>query len=292
MRERGTGNASVWLLLVFALLLAGDLAAVEVDGIAACVGSERILRSDVLAEMQRLGFNDGERYIEVRNEMIDRKLILKAATESKMTMQDWVVESRIREIINKNFEGDRNKLVEMLSQRKVSYPEWQAKTRDDMVIAAMRWNVVEKNVTASPAAMKAEYEGHPERYTRDHKVSVTVILLKPEERGRQNEVSEALKTSSFEDLGGRRYENVNPDELFKPEVVKEIAKMPKGTVSHWIEIDGWSFLLRKDGETVGTKLTFDEAYDEIEAAVKESAAKKIYLDWISRLRAETYIKVY
>jgi len=266
--------------------------AVEVDGVAAHVGTETILRSDVLAEMHRMGLENGERYIEVRNEMIDRKLILKAAAESKMTMQDWVVENRVREIINKSFGGDRNKLLETLGQRKVSYPEWLAKTKEDMVIGAMRWNVVDKNVSASPAAMKAEYKGHPERYTRDHKVSMTVILLKPEEKDRRDKISDALKTSSFEDLGGRRYENVNPSELFKPEIVKEIERMPKGTISHWIEIEGWSFLLRKDGETAGKKQSFDEAYDEIEANVKEEAAKKIYLDWIARLRAETYIKVY
>jgi len=292
MREQGTGKTFVWPLLVFALLLAGGLAAVEVDGIAACVGSEKILRSDVLAEMQRLGLSDGERYIDVRNEMIDRKLILKAASESKMTMQDWVVESRIREIVNKNFGGDRNKLIEMLSQRKVSFPEWQAKTKEDMVISAMRWNVVDKNVSASPAAMRAEYEGHPEKYTKDHKVSVAVILLKPEEKDRQESVLEALKTKSFEELGGRRYENVDPNEIFKPEVVTEIEKMPKGTISRWVEIDGCSFLLRKDGEVAGKKLSFVEAYDEIEIAVKAESAKKIYSDWISRLRAETYIKVY
>jgi len=277
---------------VVGLALAWPAMAVEVDGIAACVGSDTILRSDVLAEMQRLGFSDGERYVAVRNEMIDRKLILKAAAESKMTMQDWVVDSRIREIINKNFGGDRNKLVEMLTQRKVSYQEWQAKTKEDMVVAAMRWNVIEKNVSASPAAMRAEYERHPERYMKDHKVSVSVILLKPEEKARQGEILESLKTKSFEELGGRRYENVNPSDLFKPDVVKEIELMPKGTISRWIEIDGWSFLLRKDGETLGRKIPFDEAYDAIEAAVKEEAAKKLYDEWIARLREETYIKVY
>jgi len=273
------------------LAVAINAAAVEVDGVAAWVGAESILRSDVIAEMQRLGLDDGERFTEVRNEMIDRKLILKAASESKMTMQEWVVENRIREIIKKSFGGDRNKLVEMLGQRKISFPEWQAKTKEDMIVGAMRWNVIDKNVTASPAAMKEEYEKHPERYVKDHRVSVSVILLRPEEKERRDQISEALKTKSFEDLGGRRYENVDPAELFKPEVVKEISLMPKGTISHWIEIDGWSFLLRKDGEDGGKKLSFEEAYDAIEAEVKEAAAKRLYEDWISRLKAETYIKI-
>lgn len=280
------------VLLSFSTLSALSLSAVEVDGIAATVGAESILRSDVLNEMARSGARDGQSYPEVLNEMIDRKLILKAARESKMTMQEWVVENRIREIVNRSFGGDRNKLIETLGKQKISYPEWCAKTKDDLVIGAMRWNVVDKNAVASPAAMRAEYEAHKSRYAKDHQVSVSVILLKPEEAVRRDEILKALKEKSFEDLGGKKYENVKPEELFKPEVCAEIEKMPKGTISHWIEIDGWSFLLRKDAETTGKVLSFDEAYDDIEAAVREEESRRLYTAWVERLRAETYIKVY
>ena len=275
-----------------AVLLPLAAPAVELDGIAARVGEESILRSDVLNEMQRAGVRDAAEYATFLNQLIDRKLILKAAAASKMTMQDWVVESRVREIVQKAFGGDRNKLIETLSRQKISYPEWLAKTKEDMVVGAMRWNVVDKNVTASPSAMRAEYDAHRDRYVRDHNVSMSVIVLKPEEKLRRDEISAALKTKSFEDLGGRKYENVKAEDVFKPEVVEEIAKMPKGTVSHWIEIDGWSFLLRKDAETVGKTLSFDEAYDQIEAAVKSEEASRLYNAWIERLRAETYIKVH
>ena len=283
----------LWLvLLAFSTLSALSLSAVEVDGIAATVGSESILRSDVMNELARRGAPDGSAYSQVLNEMVDRKLILKAARESKMTMQEWVVENRVREIINRSFGGDRNKLIEALGKQKMSYPEWYAKTKDDLVIGAMRWNVIDKNVVASPAAMRKEYETHKSRYAKDHLVSVSVILLKPEEQAKREEISKALKEKSFEDLGGKKYENVKPEDLFKPEVCEEIEKMPKGTISHWIEIDGWSFLLRKDAETAGKTLPFDEAYDDIEAAVKSEEASRLYNAWIERLRAETYIKVF
>ena len=140
--------------------------------------------------------------------------------------------------------------------------------------------------------MRKEYEANAARYVKDHKVSVSVILLQPEEKARREEISAALKEKSFEELGGKKYENVQPEELFKPEMCAEIDKMPKGTISHWIEIDGWSFLLRKDAESTGSKLSFDEAYDQIEANVKESEARRLYNAWMDRLRAETYIKVY
>lgn len=266
--------------------------AVEVDGIAATVGTESILRSDVMGELARMGATDGQMYGEVLNRMIDRKLILKAARESKMTMQEWVVENRIREIIKMSFGGDRNKLIETLGRQKLSYPEWYARTKEDMIVGAMRWQVVDKNVTAAPGAMRREYAENQSRYVKEHKVSVSVILLKPEEHERRVEILAELKGKTFEELGGKKYENVKAEELFKPEICAEIAKLRKGELSHWVELDGWSFLLRKDDEVVGARLSFEEAYDAVEAAVKEQEARRLYEAWTKRLREATYIKVF
>lgn len=280
----------VSLVLMAVLPLAAI--AIEVDGVAAKVGGDTILRSDVLEEMRRRNVTNPEAYKDIRNDLIDRRLILQASSESKMTMQEWVVDNRVREIINRNFGGDRNKLIEMLGGQKISFPEWRAKIKDDMIVGAMRWNVVDKNTTASPAAMRKEYAENKAKYTSDHHVSVSVIMLKPEEFARRQEISEALKTKGFEALGGKKYEKVVPEEIFNAEVCKEIEKMPMGTVSRWIEIDGWSFLIRKDDETAGRQMTFEEAYDLIEANVKEAEAKRLYEAWMGRLRAETYIKVF
>ena len=279
-------------ILILAALVGGVALGYEIDGIAAKVGSETILRSDVFEEMRRMGARDESRYAEARNDMIDRKLILKAAGDAKMTMQEWVVENRVREIVDKSFGGDRSKLVEMLAKQKMSYPEWYARIKEDMIIGAMRWNVVEKNVSASPAAMRREFEEHRSRYASDHKVTVSVIMLKPGEEGRRQEISDKLKEKDFIELGGRRFEDVKPEDQFKPEICREIEAMPKGTISHWIEIDGWSFLIRKESESAGKELTFEEAYDKIESAVKDAEAERLYKAWIERLRAETYIKVF
>ena len=293
-RPFAIGSAITALITLHLAFLVSTSAAhaVEVDGIAATVGTESILRSDVLAELARRGRPDGQGYSAVLKELIDRKLILKAARESKMTMQEWIVENRVREIVKKSFGGDRNKLIETLGRQKMSYPEWYAKTKDDLVIGAMRWNVIDKNVTASPAAMRKEYEAHGSRYAKDHTVSVSVISLTPDEQSRRDEISKEIREKSFDELGGKKYENVKPEDVFRPEICAEIEKMPKGTISHWIELDGWSYLLRKDGEEIGQPKSFDEAYDEIEAAVKEQEARRLYTAWMERLCAETYIRVF
>ena len=283
----------VWTLFILLsfFVSASAASAAEVDGIVARVGTEAILRSDVEDELRRAGQPD-EKFTEIRNRMIDRKLILRAATEAKMTMQEWVIENRIREIIKKGFDGDRNKLMDVLSRQKISYPEWRARMKEDMIVQAMRYQVIDKNVTASPSELRKEYAEHQDRYASPGKVSVSVITLPPSESAKRDEISKKVKDMSFVALGAKEFKDVAPEDNFNPTVCAEIAKMPKGTISHWLEIDGWSFLIRKDDESPRKVRSFEEAIDDIDANVKEATAKRMYSAWLERLRAETYVKVY
>ena len=289
-------------LLVFSLLTALAAFAVEVDGIAARVGSSVILKSAVLGEMRRAGVGE-EKYAEVRGEMIERELILKAAARAKLQMQDWVVENRVREIVTRLFDGDANKFKAALAKDRVTFPEWRQRVKDDMVVAAMRWQTVDKTVSANPADMRREYESHPERYMTDSRVTVSAILIGPGDADKKSEIEEALKTESFSEVAkkyssdarakdGGQWKDIKPEDEFRPEVCAEIAKMKKGETSKWIELDGWNFLVRKDAETAGSKMTFEEAYDAVAFNVRKAEADRRYREWIDRLKAETYIKVY
>ena len=279
-------------LLVFSLLTALAAFAVEVDGIAARVGSSVILKSAGLGEMRRAGVGE-EKYAEVRGEMIERELILKAAARAKLQMQDWVVENRVREIVTRMFGGDANRFKAALARDRVTFPEWRQRVKDDMVVAAMRWQTVDKTVSANP----------PERYMTGNRVTVSAILIGPGDADKKSEIEEALKTEPFAEVAkkyssdarakdGGQWKDIKPEDEFRPEVCAEIAKMKKGETSKWIELDGWNFLVRKDDEKAGSKMTFEEAYDDVAQNVRKELADKRYREWIDRLKAETYIKVY
>ena len=289
-------------LLVFSLLTALAAFAVEVDGIAARVGSSVILKSAVLGEMRRAGVGE-EKYAEVRGEMIERELILKAAARAKLQMQDWVVENRVREIVTRMFGGDANRFKAALARDRVTFPEWRQRVKDDMVVSAMRWQTVDKTVSANPADMRREYESHPERYMTGNRVTVSAILIGPGDADKKPEIEEALKTEPFAGVAkkyssdarakdGGQWKDIKPEDEFRPEVCAEIAKMKKGETSKWIELDGWNFLVRKDDEKAGSKMTFEEAYDDVAQNVRKELADKRYREWLDRLKAETYIKVY
>lgn len=311
-------------LLVFSALVAGAVCAATLDGLAAKVNDNVIMVGDVMTEIQRSPrlrghFTTGrpedaaKLYDETLEMLIDRKLILQAAAEKKMTMQEWVVDNRVREIVKNAFGGDMNKLTEELAKSRVDITDWRNSIRDDMIIQAMRYQMVEKNLQATPAVMQKEYKEHRARYASEYKATVSVILLKPPRADdkdtpsvttRGEEILARLeKGEDFADLA-RRYstdshakdgglwKDVNPQEAFRPEIADTIAKLKVGEFSPIVNLDGWGFIVRKDAETIGKQLSFSEAYDEIARNVKNEAGKAEYAAWMKRLRAQAYVVKY
>lgn len=271
-------------VLLMAVLAAAAAKAEIVDGIAARVNEEAVMYSDVLMEMSRNGVRDAGAFRPALEELINRKLIIKAAKDQKMTMQDWVVENRVREIIKRNFDGDRNRLMNQLAKDRVSYPEWHARIKDDMIVSAMRYQIVDKNAAVSPAAMKEEYETNRAAYAKNMLVSVSILLVPPD----GTEGRDRLDFNAEADV----YERVNPDGIFQPEVCEVIKSLKTGETSGWHKFMDYSFKVRKDGEEITEMKTFSEAYADIEAAVRAKESTRLYADWIDRLRKAAYIKIY
>ena len=250
-----------------------------IDGLAATVNSDSILRSEV---MQELGMK-GQPYTEMNyqdalNDLIDSKLIVAAAGRSKMTMQEWVVESRVQDIIKRSFDGDRNRLMEELAKDRIPYAKWRQRLRDDMIVSSMRYQMIDKNVTATPAAIRKEYEENPDKYCTagEGKVSVTVWLLSPDGTERVDE-----------------YKDILPESKLLPDVCNVIRNTPVGETSDWCPYGDYRFCVRKDAEDVEKmQLTLAEAFPRVEEEVKRKRAEELYQAWIKTLRQEAYIKVY
>ena len=306
---------------LFSLLVAACAAAhgVFVDGIAAKVNGDVITVGDVMLELRRspyraeLAATGGskeafrEAYRKTLENLIDRKLILKAAAQKKMDMQPWVVDNREREIVNEFFDGDRNNLIEALEEMHQTYAEWRTTIREDLMVAAMRWQIVERNVSPKPTEIRAEYDRNKASYSVPGSTTVSVILLKPWEgdgedpRGEEI-IAELDEGAPFAELAklyssdshasdGGVWKDVDPQDVFRPEIADVIAKLAVGEHSPVIDLDGWGFVVRKDSEVVASVRSFEEAYNDVAAAVRKSLSEKAYNEWIARLRADAFIKI-
>lgn len=301
---------------VGALATALTAGAATLDGLAAKVNDDVITVDEVAGEMRRMGairpgvdFNAA--YSNAVEVAIDRRLILRMAAERKLDMQEWVVDNRVREIVKDNFDGDMNKLVASLAQSRTALTDWRNQIRDEMIIQAMRFQLIEKGIEATPAAMQQEYANHPERYHTEASTSVNVILLRPPAdesapsvETRAREILDRLaKGEKFGDLArqfssdshakdGGLWKNVKPEEAFRPEIAEAIGKLNVKQISPLLNLDGWGFIVQKVDETKEKTRTFAEAYDEIVANVKKAEADAKYKEWLQRLRADAFIKIF
>ena len=315
---------NIQLILIAAIASAAAQGAV-IDGLAAKVDDECITIGDVLAEVRRNpaareGFvaaaHDRARldvlYSKAIDALIDRKLILKAAADKKMDMQEWVVDNRVREIVKENFNGDRNELEAELQKSNTPFEEWRNTIREDLVIAGMRYQMIDKYAQqVSPAAMRKEYDQHRSRYAVEPKTTVSVILLKPAAEGQPSVKDRADRifgklaepnadfaalareySSDSHAKDGGVWKDVKPEEAFRQEIADAISRLKVGEHSGLVDLDGWGFIVRKDAETSEKQLSFTEAYDSIVRNVRRDNANKAYEEWMKRLRAEAYIKTY
>lgn len=319
-----------WISMV--LLLAASVSRAElalekkspamlIDGVAAYVNTEMITIADVMSEVRRSPWADSspelrekrlrELYTATLNALIDRKLILAAAQKSKMQLQSWAVDNRIREIVANNFDGDQTKLHNLLAERKITFEEWKKNIEEDLTITAMRYQQVEKRVAPTPTEVRAEYEANKGRYQTETATAVSMIILDPPEKpgdetveARNTKIVEALKAgTTFASLAktyskdakaanGGSWGKVNPDDVFRKEIVAELTKLKPGETAPMVVIDGYGYIVRKDEQQDARALTFEEAAPYVESHLRMRQAEKLYKDWTDRLRSEAYIKIF
>ncbi len=319
-----------WISLGLALLAASAWAelttakkssAVLLDGVAAYVNTEMITIADVMSEVRRSPWADTapelrekrlrELYTATLNALIDRKLILAAAQKAKMQLQSWAVDNRVREIVSNNFEGDQTKLHNLLADRKIAFEEWKKNIEEDLMITAMRYQQVEKRVSPTPTEVRAEYEANKGRYQTETATAVSMIILDPPDKegdesvaARAEKIAAALKAgTSFASLAttyskdakaanGGSWGKVNPEDVFRKEIVAALNKLKPGETAPVVLIDGYGYIVRKDEQQDARALTFEEAAPYVESHLRMRQAEKLYKEWTDRLRAEAYIKVF
>ena len=291
------------------------------DGVAAYVNESKITIAEVMGEVRRSPIDHvpvSEREERLRGmyqialiAMVDRRLILDAAQKSKVQLQTWAVDARVREIIANNFDGDEAKLNVVLADRKITKEEWRQTLEEDMMLSAMRFQNVEKRVNVTPTEVRAEYEANKDRYRTEAAVSVSMIVLDPPETetgesvaSRATKIQAALKEGkAFAELAkqyskdakataGGSWGKVNPEDVFRKELVEALAKLKPGETSPLVDLGAYGYIVRKDDQQDVRLLTFEEAQQYAESRLKIAKAEKLYKEWVTRLRKDAYIRVF
>jgi peptidyl-prolyl cis-trans isomerase SurA len=322
-----------WLGLVV-LWGARPVSAQFVDGIAAIVNDKVITFSEVKKQVDPTEKLLRESYAgpELVDKVKEARLnALKALIERQLIIQDFnkagyfvpenIVDDRVKEVINSQFEGDRPAFVKTLLANGISLDNYRHDTRDQIIVQYMRQKNVTTAVIVSPYRIEQYYQENLKQFVQEEQVHLHIIFLRktlfkptrPKPDGTMEEYDpqqEILKEiiykldtgSSFDELArsyseGPKRETggdlgwVTSDTL-RPELRDIAFSLKPGQHSTVIPTDDGFYMLRVEDVKRSRVQPISEAHDQIEKTLLLEERQKLQQDWIDGLRTKAYIKMF
>lgn len=296
---------------------------VPVDGYAARVNAKVITVSDVLKAMQPLEkqlretcFDDtlaeklAAAYENTLETLIERELILGYfAGQKQLVLPDSVVDSRIEEIVRNKFNNNRAELRKVLDQEGLNFEEWRANYRDSLVIVLLREREVDSKVVITPRAVREAYEKAGEKYRVPEQLEVRALAVSRKgpaaEAERKRQEAESLRArlmggESFEQLAKQASEDpkaaaggywgwIDPDSR-RAEIAAALKKMTVGEISPVIPVGDDLYIFKVEGRKNASLVPFETAQEAIRNELHKEEIKRLYDEWIERLKKNAYIK--
>lgn len=309
------------------VLLGGSVAqgrAIPVDGYAAMVNDRVITVGDVLAfiapvEEQLQSAYEGdeledklkEAFETGRETLIERALILEDFESQEVNLPDRVVDNYVNKIIHEQFGDDRAAFLAALARDRITLDEWREQIKDRYIIMAYRNQNVDERVVVAPMAVYDLYRKRIEKYSQPETVKLSMIMINKgssleDRKIKLEEAEQVLKRlqdgADFATVakevseGGRASRGgdwgwTDPTTL-RSELAAAAQATEPGAVSEIIETPDAYFILTIEGRKKSSVVPFDDVRKELEMELRRVETERIYDEWIERLRAKHYIKIY
>lgn len=319
----------IWMgpaFIALAIALASPPAVAEVvDAVAATVGSEVILMSEVMEDVAPLAqqlrqdaTSESEFNSEIRkavsdalDQAIEMKILYRQAQLAGMQIEDSMVEQRLAEV-KKRYPSEAA-FQDALRESGESMSDVRVRLRQQIMALGMGYQKrrdLEKQVAISEADVQQYYNDHLTDFQRKERVLLRRIFLSATDdaaRARAKARLEALKEelslgASFGELA-QRYSNgpeaaeggrvgwVERGDLVVALEDAAFALQP-GQTSDVINTEYGCVLLSVEKREEAGVATLDEVRTEIEPALRAQGADESYKAWVADLRTRSRVRVF
>ena len=315
---------------LMALALVGWMApwasAELVDGVAATVGTEVILHSELVKEivpflnnLRKSAASDAEfdRQADAQlrvalEEAIDNKILLREALLAGLEIKDKAVEERIAEI-RKRFNSDEEfqKELERVGETMSDFRERVRKQILAISMGSRKHHLFEKEADVSEAQIAQYYTDNKDKFAHPARVELRRIFVAagadPQERAKAKARLEDLKKqidggADFAELakansaGPEAAEGGLAGWVTHDDLVKALADaafaLPVGGVSDALETEFGVVLLKVEKKQAEGTLSLDDARKEIEPELRKKFAEEKYKKWMSELRKRSRVRIF
>jgi len=317
-------------LAVFTLPLSplshGALAAesLVVDGIAAVVNTEVITYSQVRAvaapreRLLKTQFKGEELAKQLKvardaalKDLIDRQLIVQSFKKEKFELPDHFVDQRVEDIIRDSFGGDRQAFTKTLQAQNYTLSEFKKHEKESIIVQAMRGKNVKLATIIPPAKVAEYYAKHRSEFTSKEQVKLRMIMIPT----RAAEGNSAAQKAIAEEILGKLADGAPFDrmaQIYSEDSTRDVGgdwgwierktlaaplekvafNLPKGRVSHVIELGPNYYILKVDEKRGGDTPSFAKLRPEIEKKLMQEESQRQQELWLAGLRQKAYIRTF
>ncbi len=297
---------------------------IEIDGYAARVNYHVITHGEVrealaplLQEIYRtyqgkqLDAELEKAFVRVRDQMIERALIMAAFDERGGAIPDQYVNDEIKRMISGRFKGDEALFEQVLSEQKKTRVEYMDTIREQMAVGMLTNEEVSRRARVTPEQVRKEYETNKERYFIPEKVKYGVIVLNRgvtlEDRTVKLEEAVSIRKQLLEGAnfgetakavseGSRAAEGgafpwMQPKDA-RAELRETLHILPAGEISEIVETEEGLYLVKVEARRQPGYKSFDEVRVSIKNALNAQERDRLKARWIERLKENNYVIIY
>jgi parvulin-like peptidyl-prolyl isomerase len=320
-------TAMKWMGLaaIAALAWCGSAKATMVDQVAATVGSEVILRSDLLEEVMPLiegiqrsaasqeDFNrqSDQAFRDALGKAVENKILFRQAQLAGLKIDDKTVEERFDKV-RKQY-ATQEEFMKVLTEAGESVSDFRERLRKQLVAVAMgmrKRKEFDKEAVVSEADMRAYYQEHVAEFARLERVRLRRLFLPadtPEARAKaraQAEVlrEEVLSGADFGELARRQSGGPDAKEgglvgwVSRGDLVPELESvafaLPAGGVSEAVETEFGVTLVKVEEREAAGQASYEDARTRIEPILRAKVADARFAKWIEGLRKSSRVRVF
>lgn len=233
---------------------------------------------------------------EVRNALIEKKIIAKEFERMKGQLPESYVQKKYEEV-EARFDNDPLKLMEALHRQGKSKTSYKAWIREEAIVSCMYERNVHKPNSVSPLDIQNYYQTHPEKFIRGRQFDIDQIMVKKEDTDTISSIQACLKKecsyeahcqdlSQIPGINFSHMEAINESEVL-PIIVEKITALPIGSFSS-VELDEQIIFLGLRNIREARTLSLCEVRESIEQTLLSERHQKLRQEWLDRLKQKVY----
>jgi peptidyl-prolyl cis-trans isomerase SurA len=247
-------------------------------------------------------------------ELVERKLILHEFTSSgyQTNVLDAFLEDQIKKNIQRDYYGDRARLIKTLQAEGLTYEMYRRQERENFIVNYMTYQNVDapKKTLISPLKIEEYYTNHQDDFKVDDQVKLRMIVIDQpadgapgEARRTADEVLAKINSgvpfaemASVYSAGSKHYEGGERGWVdrtyFKSELASIAFSLKPGEHSGVIELPEACYILLVEDVRPAHVKSLADVRTDIERTLRTEDRTRLRKQWIERLKRKSYVRFY